>query len=416
MNYYLNLITKLALPLFILFYSLEVKCQTDLRPGFIITNNNDTIHGLVDYRGDLRNSRKCDFQTSKGASIQEFLPGDIKGYRFNEGKFYVSKTIPSNEKRTEIFLEFLVDGIANLYYSGDGSNAHYYIEKEDGRIYELTNEKKSIRVEGKEYIGESKRYIGLLTFAFADCQRVFPLINRAKLNDKSLIEITKKYHDYVCNGEKCVIYEKQLPTVRIRIAPYISMNQSFLRIGNNPLYELVKFKASGYSSFGLLLNTSLPKASEKLSFRLSGEYGKSYTYGSGTYGSKFEEVQLHVSMLTLKGGLKYTYPVGKLRPTLVLGGNFLKLLNKIGRRVEEELYSSTIYSSESKDVPVAGYLVGYHAEIGFDYRFSPSLVTFLNLGFMNSINSKGAWGAQSLIDDDSSTSLKIFQLHVGIYF
>ena len=416
MKHSMKLITKIALSFFIVFYTLEVKCQSDFRPGFVITNNNDTLRGLVDYRGDLRNSKKCDFIAGKDSPIQEFLPFTIRGYRFNEGKFYVSKNIILQGKKTEVFLEFLVDGIADLYYSGDGSNAHYFIEKEDGQIYELTNEKKNVKIEGINYVGESNRYIGLLTFAFADCREVLPLINKAKLNDKSLIEITKKYHDYVCNGEKCVVYEKQLPTVRIRIAPYISMNQSFLRIGNNPLYELVKFKASGYSSIGLLLKTSLPKASEKLSFRLSGEYGKSYTYGSGTYGSKFEEVQLHVSMLTLKGGLKYTYPVGKLRPTLVLGGNFLKLINKIGRRVEEELYSSTIYSSESKDVPVAGYLVGYHAEIGFDYRFSPSLVTFFNLGYMSSINSKGAWGAQSLIDNDSSSSLKTFQLNVGIYF
>ncbi len=416
MKHSMKLITKIALSFFIVFYTLEVKCQSDFRPGFVITNNNDTLRGLVDYRGDLRNSKKCDFIAGKDSPIQEFLPFTIRGYRFNEGKFYVSKNIILQGKKTEVFLEFLVDGIADLYCYRDGGEPCYFIEKSDGRIYELTNKKRTVRIDGIEYVGENKKYIGLLTFAFADCQQVTPLISKAKLNDKSLIEITKKYHDYVCNGEKCVIYEKQLPAISIRIAPFISMNQSLLKIGNNPLYEQVKFKSSSYPSIGLLVNTSLPNASEKLSFQLSGEFGRSYFYGTGNYNAKFEEVQLHVSMLTLKGGLKYTYPVGKLRPTLVLGGNFLKLINKIGRRVEEELYSSTIYSSESKDVPVAGYLVGYHAEIGFDYRFSPSLVTFFNLGYMSSINSKGAWGAQSLIDNDSSSSLKTFQLNVGIYF
>ena len=421
-NVAMNLIPKIALSVFILFSGFTAICQTDFRPGYVITNNNDTLRGFIDYRGDARNSKKCDFKETRNGVVQEFLPFSIKGYRFNESKYFISKCITSDSTKIQLFLEFLVDGIANLYYYHDSANPHYFIEKEDGKLHELTNEHKRVRINEAEYVRETKSYIGMLTFAFADCHQLFPLINKAKLNDKSLIELTKKYHEYVCNSEKCVIYEKLLPSVRVRIAPFVSMNSSYLRIGNNPLYETVKFKAANYPTLGVLLNTSLPKASEKLSFQLSGEFGKGYFYGAGDYNPysstnlTFEEVQIHTSLLTLKAGLKYTYPIGKIRPTLNIGGNLVKLINKNGKRIEDYQYYSTIYTSETQDVPLPDFMVGFHAELGVDFRVSTALTAFLNLGFLSSMNTNGAWGPQSRIDNDSSAYLKTFQLNAGIYF
>ena len=411
----MNFAIKVALFSILLFRQFGATCQTDFRPGFIITNNNDTLHGLIDYRGDARNSRKCDFKESKNSAVKEFLPFSIKGYRFNVSKYYVSKKFISNYIEVPIFFEFLVDGIADLYYYNDGIDPHYFIEKAGGELFELTNDKKKVQIEGTEYIEDSKKYIGLLTFAFSDCQQIFPLINKAKLDDKSLIEITKKYHENVCNGEKCIIYEKQVPSVRLRISPFISMNSSGWRIGNNPLYENVKFRNANYPSIGMSLNTSLPKASEKLSFQLSAEIGKSYFHGTGTYSSEFEEVQFHVTLLSLKGGLKYTYPVGKIRPTLLIGGNLIKPVNRDGRRIGDYQYYNTIYTSETRDVPGPDFLFGYHAELGFDFIITSTFTAFVNLGYVSSMNSKSSWESQTRVDNYSSAYLKTVQFTIGIY-
>jgi hypothetical protein len=163
------------------------------------------------------------------------------------------------------------------------------------------------------------------------------------------------------------------------------------------------------------LNTSLPKASEKLSFQLSADIGKSYFHGTGMYGSEFEEVQFHVTLLSFKGGLKYTYPVGKIRPTLLIGGNLIKLLNTDGRRIGEYQYYSTIYTSETRDVPGPGILFGYHAELGFDFLITTSLTAFINLGYVSSANSKSYWETQTRVDNYSSAFLKTVQFTVGIY-
>jgi len=411
----MNLLLKACLFCIILLSLHDLNGQTNFRPGYLITNDNDTLHGLIDYRSDIRNSKKCDFKERQGSAVKEYLPFSIKGYRFTDSKFYISKCVKIKDKDAEIqvFLEFLINGISDLYYLNNGSNSYYFIEKADGELFELNIEQKNIKIDNEEYTLKTLKYIGLLRYAFADCPQIFPLINKVELDDKSLIEITKSYHDYVCDGEKCVIYEKQLPGVKVTFAPFVSMNGSFLKFGNIFLYDGIHFKMENYPTIGILLNTSLPKANEKLSFQVSGEFGKSYYYGTGINprNDAFEEVHLHTSILKGKAGLKYTYPTGKIRPTLLIGGTVSKLFNIDGRRVEELLINSTVYTSEVKDVPVANVLLGYHVNLGIDYYISSSLIAFFNLGYDDS------FGRKSLMDsNDYSTDIKTINLNAGIYF
>lgn len=409
----MNLTLKAVLFLLILCSLYDLKGQTNFRPGYVITTDNDTLKGLIDYRSETRNSKKCDFKEAQNSAVKEFLPFSIKGYRFTDGKFYISKSVNINNTEIQLFLEFLVDGISNLYYYFDGASIHYFIEKADGHFFELTNVKKIIHKEGLEFTHETKRFTGLLKFAYADCPQIFPLINNARFEDKSLIELSKKYHDYVCDGEKCVIYEKQLPGVRVNIAPFVSMNGSFLKFKNVFLYDVINFKIGSYPSVGLLLNTSLPRASEKLSFQVSVEFGKNYFYGTGvnSRNDAFEEIHLHTSFLKGRAGLKYTYPKGKIRPTLLVGGTLSKLFNIDGRRVEELLRNSTVYTSELKDVPVANVLVGYQVDLGIDYHISAAYTAFFKLGYDLS------YGRKDLLDTNAySTNIKTINLNAGIYF
>jgi hypothetical protein len=379
----MNLFSKATLVLFILLSFYDVQGQTDFRPGYIITNGNDTLHGLIDYRGDARNSKRCDFKEEKNSVTKEFLPFSIKGYRYNTGKFYISKSIQFNGKEIQLFLEFLVSGIANLYYYSDGTEFHYFLEKTEGQMLELTNEQKYFIDNGEMKSRKTKRYIGLLRYEFADCPQIFPLINMARLENKSLIEITKKYHENICNDERCIVYEKHLPAIRVKIAPFISMNESSLKFSNNPYYESMRFNKPAYPTMGLLLNIFLPNMSEKLSFQVSGEFGKSKYHSTGTdpYDNAPVEEFFNTSIVKIKTGFKYTFPTGKLRPTFNMGGNIIKFINKDGRRIVQLLGTSTGKTREWNDVPAADNLYGYYAELGVDYHMSASVVTFVSLGY-----------------------------------
>ena len=410
----MNLLSKVCLLfLLLLLYLSDLQGQTLFRPGYVITNENDTLHGLIDYRGDTRNAKRCDFKVDLNSTVQEFTPQTIKGYRFIDGKYYVSRSIKANDKEVQLFLEYLVNGISDLYFYADITQNHYFIEKSDGQLIELTNEIRTISVEGKDYIRDTKNFVGLLKYAFGDCPQIFPLINKAKFENKSLIDITKRYHDIKCDGEKCIIYEKQLLVMRYRFAPFISMNNSFLKFTDIAVYEDISFKMASTVSVGLSMNAAMPDLNEKVSFQASAEFAKNYFYGTGLIESirAFEEVHFHTSSLKFKGGFKYTWPKGNFRPTLLMGANLIRFLKSDGRRIQESYSNSTITTQEFTDLKASNLLIGYSFEFGFDYRKSEIYVPFINIGISNS----GGMGNHPDIGL-YSTHLKTIHINAGIYF
>jgi outer membrane protein W len=395
--------------------------QTDSKPGYVITNKNYTLHGLVDYRGDAKNSQICVYKENETSDSKEYLPGQIKAYRFLESKYYVSKNIPENGTKKNMFLEFLVNGIADLYYYRDiNNNPHFFIEKRDGQLFELKNTQEMIKNndspyywERREYLLEKKEYIGLLKYAFADCPQLFESINNATLDTKSLINITKKYHNHVCNGEKCIIYEKKLPAIKLTFAPFASMNVSYLNIvGGHEQYENIKFQNSTYPAIGVLVNTTMPRENEKLSLQVSADIGKNYFYGTGTYvqDNSFNEVHLHSTILKAKGGFKYTYPTGKFRPTIMAGANFTTLFDVKGRRVEEVNRNGMISTFEYATDVLGSNNIGFNLDLGVDYHKLGPFTPFIDVSFSSSSGSKGQ-GQYPI-----NTKLKTISINAGFYF
>jgi hypothetical protein len=198
------------------FSGLTAKTKDDVKstyfPGYIITSENDTLKGFIEKRSDKKNARKCNFRTNMDSGIQEYSPSELKEYKFDGDKYYVSKNFNLRRKEVNLFLELLVGGAADLYFfNEDNITDHYYIQKADGKFYELTDNDKLVESEGKFYSHNYKKYIGILKVAFKDCPLIFPEIDQMTLDRKSLIDITKKYH--VCTGstKKCVVYSKPEP-------------------------------------------------------------------------------------------------------------------------------------------------------------------------------------------------------------
>ncbi|MDX2248115.1 MAG: hypothetical protein SF052_15120 [Bacteroidia bacterium] len=54
----------------------SVCAQKDLRPGYIITLENDTVKGEIDYRGDILMGDVCRFIYAGQKEIIEFKPGE----------------------------------------------------------------------------------------------------------------------------------------------------------------------------------------------------------------------------------------------------------------------------------------------------------------------------------------------------
>jgi len=223
---------KKILVFFTLFISVFVKVEAkvDFKNGYIITLNNDTIYGKIVNTNYYEHSLKCTFKENDKDETTTYFPNQLTGYRFIDGKFYISKKVLVDSIPTTFFMEYLINGKLNFYFRQDkGVINHYYAEKDTSGIRELIYINEIVHINDGDFNVEKKKYVGLLTVITSDCQLLQNDI--AKINEpdhEKLIKFAKKYHDLTCSDNSCVIYEKKMP-LKIKIEALTSFD--FIGIG-----------------------------------------------------------------------------------------------------------------------------------------------------------------------------------------
>ncbi len=378
-----------CIPFVLIFTTQTVFCQTNFLPGYIISNDNDTTYGFIDYRGDERNCKFCVFKITEGKKPITYEPNELKAYRFIDSKYYVSKNILIKDKTTQVFVEYLVDGIVDLFCYRDNQGDHYYLEMIDGRLLVLTIEKEKVFINDEGwFIKTTNKHIGLLKATFADCPEIQPELNDAELSCKSLIKITSDYHNYVCKDSICLVYQKKIPYARIKFAPYIGYGVSKLRFAGDDFYSQIAIGLSHYPLLGVSVNTLIPRINDKISFQLNSEFGKTSYSGSNSivYSSYLrEDNELHISSISFKETFlfKYTYPKGKFRPVLNIGCGVLFNHFSNLERFREIQYWSLLDEYKYDNIPISNTMVGFISGIGGHYYLDDKHIISLEIDYGN---------------------------------
>ena len=380
---------------FITFFLIGITAlgQKNLRPGFIITNDADTIHGFIDYRGETRSMKRCLFQKDEEVGSVEYTPGEIQGYRFtDDGKYYVTKYLNTNSFNDTVFVEYLVKGITDLYYYQKPLTGYYFLENSDGELLELTNEQVKVEKNGHDYWVDNKRYIGLLSYAFGDCPEVLSKVQTTKLNHRSLINITKKYHEYECDNESCIIYEKQSSGIRMKFMPSVGYSVSNISMLEK-VWSSTDFDQVYHPELGIGMDFLFPKLNDKLSVFINVIIRKQDFHGINSDDAPFyyHHFNLKSTNATLGFSLKYTYPKGKIRPVFFAGPMGVIEINN---QASNALYSSNAGTDgsqkiEEKDIPefFNGFQPGVWGGVGFESPVG-GLKLFMNLCFYSGWNAK----------------------------
>ena len=250
--------------------------QSDYRPGYIIEKSGDTIFGEINYRGDLLMSKVCSFKFDDD-NIQKYYPKDILAFRFIDSKYYISREIDDKA----VFLEYLIKGEVNIYYLRDETKDHYYLDKENVRLTEIPYAKE-IRymvdeqsLSETQYMYESTKHIGLLSVYMQDAPDFKGRISRIKKpGHQNLIKLAKDYHNLTCEGESCIIYEKQPSLLKVNVEVLGGVIHF-----NKPTNILDK----SYFRSGVMLNLWLPRTNEKLYLRTGVLYSQLEDIEDGKY-------------------------------------------------------------------------------------------------------------------------------------
>ncbi len=379
--------------LLLLPFAINSMAQSDYKNGYIITNENDTIYGLINNRGYVKNAEECTFKAKQDSETINYSPDMIQAYRFIDGKYYVSKKIKVDEIESQVFLEYLIDGILDIYFYRENekesynSGDYYFIDNGDGELQFLNNKSYDVfasvwdnNTDPKTiYRKESKRYIGLLKLMTKDSPTLSKKVDNIKLSHKSLTNLAKEYHEEVCPDDMCIIYEKVEQKIDFKFGPIIDLNMSKLisTIDEFPswlyYFEGSDFNYSIYPSIGLFCKFDMPTIHEKLYFQFDGVFNKR-TYKTTNYWTfptishtKVNQITISQNSIKASAHVGYEFSGEKIRLTYLVGGFFNYYIKTDYKRAYSEIWDSDSnigLSYETNDSPFSKHEYGFSLGLG----------------------------------------------------
>ena len=367
--------------IFILYSILSTFSQSNYKEGFIITNANDTIWGQIDFRTDYTNSLVCKFKQDEKATEKVYKPGEITGYRFlNEGKYYVSRTVEIDSLKRTVFLEFLVQGILNLYYLPEG-NGYYFFENKDGVMISTTQKSDKITNDNKMKI--DNRFKGVISYVFRDDIPLAIQTSKAEFNHKSMIEYTKEYHNQMCeSGEKCIIFENDYKKkfTKFDFSAFSGVEFNDIKFNDINYFDINLFKMLSFSPIvGIGLNISSPRLIKSISLMLDATLSKiagacDYSYSLSYFQYSFSGMKSNFS-----GGLEYIYQKGKIRPALSVGVSYRFLFN-LNSTLREN------YQIRENEIFAQDLSKGIKAGLGIDYQIKGNQFIIMRFLYSKQVN------------------------------
>ena len=201
------------------FSATAATAQTNPKPGYIITNDGDTVRGNIDFRTNERMSKQCDFWADGGNEDKTYKPGDIEGFRFDDGgKYFVTRRLNVTGEPELFFAEYMVQGKMNLYCVVYNSDEHFFFEREDGEMAQFTNRAfymTSSLQEEQARQQEKREQYGKVKYLLKGSWKAVQDMNEKDMSRKRLVGVVRDYHNDVCtDGSTCVVYEYKEQTDR----------------------------------------------------------------------------------------------------------------------------------------------------------------------------------------------------------
>ena len=325
---------------------IENNIFTDFKPGYIISLNGDTLSGMIDYRNDLKMSKTCRFIPKNATSEVVYKPNEIRAFRFENGKFFVSRDLktPDNQP-VKLFLEYLIHGKVDVYYYKDTKGNHYLIDKEGRELTELPYEEK-IKTDsnGVAYFDKSTKYIGILLLYMSDTPSMSKEITETKEpSHESLIKLAKDYHKASCGDYSCIIYEKKESLVHYKVELVAGVEF----IGNSVQEEFI---SNSYFTTGVIVKLGDPRVNENLYIKTgllyshleNSGYWTDLHYNNNFFTDNFK-VPLQMEYIIQKGtfqprigyGINLYYPI--FSTVSITPGLDIKLSKKIAVTINSDI-------------------------------------------------------------------------------
>ncbi len=295
--------------------------QSCFKPGYVITNDNDTIHGRVDYRMGEKMSSVCTFKNKSSEKVK-YYPGDISAYGFSDGRYFISSPDSINDQLR--FIEHIVESDINIYFYEDTID-HYFIQRADSRFVELRVKNNNIRIDKNDnrktkvvnditetntssknnYIVKAYDYEIKLRAFMNDVPEMTNEINDLKkVNHKNLIDLVNKYEEYKDNEDNVIVHYSGRPK------RYVELSTSLFNIAYNCISQEEFHLMYGVKCF-------LPVYNDQFYF------GAGIQYAKDNYTSYYSSItrQQNFTLIKVPFYLRYQYSGNIFKPYIGVGVN-----------------------------------------------------------------------------------------------
>lgn len=315
--------TSLLFTTVLLFISFNLAfSQTEFRKGSVITKDGVTISGNVDYRGDVLMSNICKFQNTATGEIVKYSPDDLKGYYFEDGKYFVTKEINGNKS----FFQLLFEGPVNIYFSKSTGEDLYYIESAEDGLSPLPYKMRSFNSEGKTVSQPTTVHQGTLLHYMKDAPELSEKINQmGRPVDKTLVNLAKEYTRSVTKGDNFNVFQYNKSTFKFKIEPVAGLISfsGYEKAREADVFTFDSGQMAKKNSIiaGAFIDVWIPSVNEKLYFRTGFLFTKGAVYDYVYILEESEGVRVTKEKNVIKIPLmiEYKYPKGIFRPKFGYG-------------------------------------------------------------------------------------------------
>lgn len=221
---------KLSIILSFLFVTTLAFAQQNLRDGYVITLEGDTLYGMIDFRTSAMNAKRCVFKQNGATEFKTYLPGEIDSYRFlHNGIYYVSKNVLKEDNTREmVFAEYVIRGNMNLYQIGSDD---MLLVDEDGNeaAFSVTKARSATSLDDlREEMGDVWKMLSKSEKA----GNMLMTLNKTRDNTKRTV---MTYIDDVCVDGHCEVFEyrvKNTPVEDRVVHPWVKVGLRQLDISS----------------------------------------------------------------------------------------------------------------------------------------------------------------------------------------
>ncbi|QCR22641.1 hypothetical protein [Pontibacter sp. SGAir0037] len=277
-------------------------------PGYLLQKS-DTIHGYIKSAPNVELSQSVEFKpNADSGSFTTYYPDDIDGFGFTESRIhFYSVEAEIKNSTTHRFAKLLVSGYSSLYKLPLKESEQFIILKRDNKhIYVLKKEDRYMTLGQYESWAENnkvnyfRQYIGILNFAFSDCENLNENLDRLAFNDKSIMRVVEKYNACKAPEQTSMVYDSKVKPITKH---GLEAGYAILVIPNSSAI----MKSEGYS-LGYFWDIIKPDVSRRISSRLGINYlylQYDYTY----FGQSYENNTIHFVRFPLLGQINLKDPI-----------------------------------------------------------------------------------------------------------